>query len=162
MSCKSNNKQKYPKAICVLNCSQLYSIDGAVSFTEYTKYVKVEVDLIGVPPGTRGFHIHEKGNLSEGCTSVCSHFNPHGAEHGGLNEPNSHLGDLGNLEADSQGKIKKTFHAKRIRLTGQYSIIGRALVIHEKADDLGKGGNPESKKTGNAGKRIACGVIGIN
>lgn len=161
MSCKSNNKQKYPKAICVLNCSELYSIGGSVTFTEYKNYVKVEVDLSGVPAGVRGFHIHEKGNLTEGCSSVCSHFNPHGSEHGGLNEQNSHLGDLGNLTANNFGIIKKTFHAKRIRLTGEYSIIGRSLVLHEKADDLGKGNNEESKKTGNAGGRIACGVIGI-
>ena len=160
MSCKSN-KQKYPKAICVLNCSQLYSIGGAVTFTEYKKYVKVEVNLTGVPPGKRGFHIHEKGNLTEGCTSVCAHFNPHGSNHGDLNDPDSHLGDLGNLEANSEGLVKKTFHAKRIRLTGEYSIIGRSLVLHEKEDDLGKGGNEESLKTGNAGARIACGVIGI-
>ena len=51
---------------------------------------------------------------------------------------------------------------KLIKLRGQYSIIGRSIVIHENPDDLGKGGYPDSKTTGHAGKRIACGVIGYS
>ncbi len=113
-----------------------------------------------MPPGKRGFHIHEKGNLSEGCTSLCAHYNPYKNDHGGLNEENSHVGDLGNIMVDKNGNAKCVIKAKRVRLTVEYSVIWISIVIHEKEDDCGKGDNEESLKTGNAGKRIACGIIG--
>ena len=154
----SSNKK--PKAICVLHQSTNKKFNGNILFTEYKNYTKIEVDLKGLPPGKRGFHIHEKGNLSEGCTSLCAHYNPFKNTHGGLNEENSHVGDLGNIEVDKNGNVKCVIKAKRVRLTGEYSVIGRSIVIHEKEDDCGKGGDDESLKTGNAGKRIACGIIG--
>ncbi|XP_071193450.1 superoxide dismutase [Cu-Zn]-like [Salvelinus alpinus] len=72
-----------------------------------------------------------------------------------------HVGDLGNVTAGADSVAKINIQDKILTLTGPYSIIGRTMVIHEKADDLGKGGNEESLKTGNAGGRQACGVIGI-
>lgn len=72
------------------------------------------------------------------------------------------IGDLGNIEVKSNGEETEILiNDSIISLIGQHSIIGRSLVIHEKEDDLGKGGNEESLKTGNAGGRILCGVIGI-
>ena len=59
-------------------------------------------------------------------------------------------------------KVNKIIRDKLIRLRGKYSLIGRSVVIHSERDDLGLGGNAESLKTGNAGKRIACGVIGYS
>lgn len=70
------------------------------------------------------------------------------------------MGDLGNIiVANQRAVIDITDEV--IQLTGPHSIIGRALVIHQAEDDLGKGGNEESLKTGNAGKRWACGIIGL-
>ena len=71
-------------------------------------------------------------------------------------------GDLGNIIANNKGISKMKFDDKLIKLRGKYSIIGRSVVIHEDEDDLGKGNNAESLITGNAGKRIACAVIGYS
>ncbi|KAK2558081.1 Superoxide dismutase [Cu-Zn] [Acropora cervicornis] len=73
----------------------------------------------------------------------------------------SHHGDLGNIIANEQGVAKVDMTDKLVSLVGKDSVVGRTIVVHEKADDLGKGGNEESTKTGNAGGRLACGVIGI-
>ena len=145
------------QAICVLHQTQ-YS--GYILFTPKENYCEVKVKLEGLPPGKRGFHIHEKGNLLDGCQSLCAHFNPKNKNHGGLNDPQSHLGDLGNIIVNKKGKVDCIIKAKYLKTTGKNSIIGRSIVIHEKEDDCGKGGNEESLITGNAGKRIACGIIG--
>lgn len=71
-----------------------------------------------------------------------------------------HVGDLGNVQSDDNGVVTLNLSDKVIALQGEHSILGRCLVVHEKADDLGRGGDDESKKTGNAGKRLACGIIG--
>ena len=74
---------------------------------------------------------------------------------------NRHLGDLGNITADKDGNCVQSITDKYLQLRGyKYNIIGRSVVVHENEDDLGRGGNAESKKTGNAGGRIGCGVIG--
>ena len=72
-----------------------------------------------------------------------------------------HVGDYGNIESDNNGVILTTFSDKVSKLYGPHGIIGRTIVLHLNQDDLGLGGNDESLKTGNAGSRIACGVIGI-
>jgi Cu-Zn family superoxide dismutase len=71
-----------------------------------------------------------------------------------------HIGDLGNVQTDGNGVVTVNIKDKLISLNGEHSILGRCLVVHEKPDDLGRGGDEESKKTGNAGKRLACGIIG--
>ena len=145
------------QAICVLHQPKY---KGHILFTEKDKYTEIKVKLEGLPPGKRGFHIHEKGNLIDGCQSLCAHYNPKNNNHGGLNDKDSHVGDLGNIIVDKKGKVDCVIQAKKVRLTGKYSVIGRSIVIHQKEDDLGNGNDEESLKTGNAGKRIACGVIG--
>jgi Cu-Zn family superoxide dismutase len=71
------------------------------------------------------------------------------------------VGDLGNIKTNAKGEAKYSFCDSVIKLRGVKSnIIGRGLIIHEDEDDCGKGGNAESLKTGNAGKRIACAIIG--
>ncbi len=115
--------------------------------------------VTGLEPGLHGFHIHEFGDLSNGCESAGAHYNPDGVDHGDIEK--GHVGDLGNIEADSSGTAKVEIIAKRVDLIGDRSIVGRAIVVHADQDDLGKGGDDESLKTGNAGDRLACGVIVI-
>ena len=113
--------------------------------------------ITGLEPGLHGFHIHEFGDMTDGCKSMGGHYNPDNVEHGDINE--GHVGDLGNITADQSGTAKFTIEAKRVELIGSRSVIGRGFVVHSDEDDLGKGGDEESKKTGNAGDRLACGVI---
>ena len=112
--------------------------------------------ITGLTEGKHGFHSMNTV-IIPGCESAGAHYNPDGVEHGDLE--NGHVGDLGNVEADSNGIAEFTIKAERITLIGERSVIGRAIVIHENEDDLGKGGDAESLKTGNAGDRLACGVI---
>ncbi|KAF3840760.1 hypothetical protein F7725_006622 [Dissostichus mawsoni] len=131
------------KAVCVLKGAGEAS--GTVFFEQENDSAPVTLtgEIKGLTPGEHGFHVHAFGDNTNGCISAGPHFNPHNKTHA----------------ADNVAKLKIT--DKMITLAGQYSIIGRTMVIHEKADDLGKGGNDESLKTGNAGGRLACGVIGI-
>ena len=115
--------------------------------------------IIGLTPGEHGFHIHEFGDLSNGCESAGAHYNPDDVDHGDLDK--GHVGDLENVVADKNGVAEFTIKAKRVDLIGERSVVGRAIVIHSDADDLGMGGDAESLKTGNAGDRLACGVIAL-
>ena len=115
--------------------------------------------ITGLTPGKHGFHIHEFGDMSEGCKSMGAHYNPAGVDHGDLKL--GHVGDLENVVADDNGVATFSITAPRVDLLGDRSVIGRGLVIHADEDDLGKGGDAESLKTGNAGDRLACGIIVI-
>lgn len=155
----ANNKVK---AICVLDNNK---IKGVIKLEEDidNKVTIIDVYISGLTPNSiHGFHIHEKGNLLDGCQSLCKHFNPFNAPHGSPADSKfkRHVGDLGNLTANSKGIIKVVLKDKLIKLNGKYNVIGRSFVLHEEPDDLGRGMNDESLKTGNSGKRIACGIIG--
>ena len=121
------------------------------------KPVLVVGRVTGLTPGKHGFHIHEFGDLSNGCESAGPHYNPDGVDHGDLDR--GHAGDLGNVVADKNGIAKIGIVLKRVDLHGDRNILGRAIVVHADEDDLGKGGDQESLKTGNAGDRLGCGVI---
>ena len=101
------------------------------------------------------------GGITPRCTDACGAVNPHSKEHGAPSDSNRHVGDLGNFETDGQGNAKGSVSDKFVKLIGPESVLGRTVVVHAGTDDLGQGGNEESKKTGNAGARPACGVIGI-
>ena len=143
-------------------------VRGYVRFVEIPgdNGLSVEVNLHSEDHrnSAHGFHIHEAGDLSDtSCAGACAHFNPDQTDHGGLNDAKTqrHAGDLGNIFFDATGRAKTVLIAKGIRLRAQkYNIIGRSVIVHADEDDLGRGGNAESKRTGNAGARIACAVIG--
>ncbi|XP_056264740.1 extracellular superoxide dismutase [Cu-Zn]-like [Pseudoliparis swirei] len=105
-------------------------------------------------PELRALHIHQYGDLSQGCDSTGGHYNPHGENH-----PN-HPGDLGNFEPH-EGKIHTMIESEATLFT-ELSVIGRAMVVHEKMDDLGRGGDGGSLLHGNAGRRLGCCIIGIS
>ena len=121
------------------------------------KVTVITGQITGLKPGMHGFHIHEFGDLSKGCESAGGHYNPTGVSHGDLNR--GHVGDLGNIEANDQGVASFTINASRVNLMGEESVVGRSIVVHSGEDDLGKGGDAESLKTGNSGSRVGCGVI---
>jgi len=119
--------------------------------------------ITGLSPGPHGLHFHELGDLSNGCTSAGPHYNPFGRNHGSPQDPKEyrHIGDLGNIEADRSSNAIVYIEDPLITLYGRLSVIGRSLVVHERVDDLGRGGNQESANTGNSGGRLACGVVGL-
>jgi len=130
---------------------------GIVLKQEPNKPTIIRGQIKGLEPGMHGIHIHEFGDLSDGCDSAGGHYNPDGVDHGDLMQ--GHVGDLGNIVADEQGVASFKIVARRVDLSGDRSVVGRAMVIHADEDDLGLGGDEESLKTGNAGERLACGVI---
>jgi len=140
------------------------NVKGNVKFTEIENKIRIDVSISGLNPNSlHGFHVHEAGDLSDKCTSMCAHFNPYKMTHGCPGMKERHVGDLGNLVSNNKGEAKYSFYDNLIKLRGaKANIIGRGLIIHADSDDCGQGGNAESLKTGNAGKRIACAVIGYS
>lgn len=138
------------------------NIGGNITFTQLPNgKVQVSGMIHGLASGQYGFHIHEKGDITGGCDSAGGHFNPENKQHGHPNDEDRHVGDLGNVEFNENQVANVNIIDDKISLFGAHCIIGRSVVLHEKADDYGKGNHPSSRKTGNAGGRVACGVIGI-
>jgi Cu-Zn family superoxide dismutase len=156
------NKQAI-QAIAVFNEK---TIKGTVRFIEdfENDCISIQISIKGLHKNAlHGFHVHEAGDLSDQCTSMCAHFNPYGKTHGCPGMKERHVGDLGNLQTNAQGEAKYIMHDDVIKLRGtKANIIGRGLIIHADPDDCGKGGQPDSLTTGHAGKRIACAVIGYS
>jgi Cu-Zn family superoxide dismutase len=145
--------------ICAISVLDNY---GYIIFKEnlIKKCVDIYINVKNISEGLHGFHIHTYGDLRDNCKHVCDHYNPKNKNHGGPNSKDRHVGDLGNIKVNSKGICKTKMSDKVIKLRGKYSIIGRSVVIHEDEDDLGLGNHSDSLKTGHAGKKITCGVIG--
>jgi superoxide dismutase, Cu-Zn family len=131
-------------------------VSGVIEFAQDGEHVVVIGKVSGLPPGKHGFHVHENGNCSapDG-SSAGDHFAPFDGPHGAPEAPAGlrHVGDLGNVEAGEDGTADISITDTVIRLEGAASIVGRAIILHAKADDL------SSQPAGNAGDRVACGVI---
>lgn len=152
----SGGRERITRAVAVLRPTKGNSVRGIVTFTKDKGGIRVVADLEGLTPGNHGFHIHEYGDCSapDG-TSAGGHFNPEGKPHGAPTSKNRHVGDLGNITANAEGKAHYDWTDPVISFAGTRSVVGRAIIVHAGEDDL------KSQPTGNAGPRIACGVIGI-
>lgn len=131
---------------------------GSATFTETLEGVKIEVHLSGLPPGKHGIHIHDVGQCDgPDFKTAGGHFNPARKQHGSMNPMGKHAGDLGNITVGSDGHGILTETSDDITLgTGDNSLFhpgGTSLMIHADPDDM------KTDPSGNAGARIACGVI---
>lgn len=143
-------------AEAVLTPTEGHDARGRVTFTEVDGGVEVSAELTGFMPGMHGFHVHETGDCSApDASSAGEHFAPHGSSHGSPAEPEGerHVGDLGNLQADTDGVARYETLDAVIALSGENSIVDRAVVVHAGEDDL------VSDPAGGAGAPVACGVI---
>lgn len=144
------------KAIAVLHPTTGSTVSGVVMFEATEHGVRVMAKISGLKPGKHGFHIHEYGDCSSGDgSSAGGHFNPGGMPHSGPLMEKRHVGDMGNIEADSDGNATLDYVDSVILLSGPHSVVGYGVIVHEKADDL------KTQPTGDAGGRLACGVIGV-
>ncbi|MBV7538344.1 superoxide dismutase family protein [Duganella sp. sic0402] len=131
---------------------------GTVRFKQQDGKLQIDADIAGLAPGVHGFHLHEKGDCSapDG-TSAGGHFNPASQQHGGPEHAAHHGGDFGNITADASGKAKLSLSVPTSQISlddgAPGNIIGRGMIVHADPDDL------VTQPTGNAGKRLACGVV---
>jgi Cu-Zn family superoxide dismutase len=151
-----NDGTQIKKAVAVLHPTKGNNVTGTVYFSRTPNGVQVTADVMGLDPGKHGFHIHEFGDCTapDG-TSAGGHFNPQNQPHAGPDQAHRHVGDLGNIEADAGGNGHYDRTDTLLKFDGRDSIIGRGVIVHAGADDL------VSQPSGNAGPRVACGVIGV-
>lgn len=131
---------------------------GKITIEEQAKGVKFKLDLEGLSPGVHAIHVHDQGSCKPpDFTSAGEHFNPYDKEHGLLHPEGAHAGDLPNIIVKEDGKVKVDLEAPDLTLlSGKNSLNrsnGTSIVIHEDSDD------GMSQPAGDAGRRIACGVI---
>ena len=142
-------------AVAVLSPTQGNDAHGTVYFTRVKDGVRIDGEITSLKPGSHGFHIHEKGDCSApDASSAGGHYNPTKMPHGSPSSAQRHMGDFGNIEANASGVAKFSRIDQTATLDGPNWIIGHAVAVHADPDDL------KSQPAGNAGKRVACGVIG--
>ena len=114
--------------------------------------IQVKAKVKGLQPNSKvGFHIHQFGACGNRGMDAGGHLNPRGHAHGGADQNERHLGDLGNLKADAKGKA-----VYEGMIEGKMHILaGRSVIVHSQEDDL------KSQPTGGAGSRVACGLLGV-
>jgi Cu-Zn family superoxide dismutase len=143
------------KAVAILLPTKGSNVEGRATFTERDGKIYVSAAIKNLKPGKHGFHIHEYGVWSEDGMAAGGHFNPAQTKHGAPDASPRHVGDLGNIEANENGNVTIDDVAfESLSFHGPHSILGRGLVVHEKADDFGQ-------PVGNAGGRVAVGTIGV-
>jgi len=143
------------KAVAILYPTKASKVQGSVTFKQTDGTMHVHAEISGLAPGDHGFHIHEFGVWSEDGLAAGGHYNPTHEKHAGIDTPKRHIGDLGNITANENGNATVDLDDPSLTFHGPTSIIGRGLVVHEKADDF------KTQPTGNAGGRVAVGVIGV-
>jgi len=143
------------KAVAVLQPLGSSGVSGTVTFTKAEGGVKIDARVSGLKQGAHGFHVHEFGDCTAADgTSAGGHFNPAGEPHGGPDDAKRHAGDTGNITAANDGVTTLEYVDSQISFEGPNSVLGRGVIVHANADDF------KTQPTGNAGGRLACGVIG--
>lgn len=144
------------EAVAVLHPTEGNKASGVVRFFMENEGVRVTGEFAGLEPGKHGFHIHELGDCSApDAASAGGHYNPTDKRHGAPYDDERHVGDLGNIEANEPGQANYDRIDAHLFLNGPYSIVGRAVIVHSDEDDF------VTQPTGDAGSRMACGIIGI-
>jgi Cu-Zn family superoxide dismutase len=148
--------KKVTRAVAVLHPTAGNTVEGTVTFAATSGGVAVKASLKGLAAGAHGFHVHEFGDCTApDATSAGGHFNPKGKPHGAPTDAARHAGDLGNIQASSDGTATLEWTDPHMKLDGPDGVIGHAVIVHVNADDF------KTQPTGNAGGRVACGVIGV-
>ncbi len=145
-----------PRAAAQLAPTKGNNVSGTVTFTQRSSKVLMTANVSGLKPGAEhGFHVHEKGDCSSGDgMSAGGHFNPFTKPHGGHPSMDRHAGDMPNLKADANGNASATVELDMLTVTdGPGSVVGRGVIVHLQPDDY------RSQPVGNAGARMACGVV---
>jgi Cu-Zn family superoxide dismutase len=142
-------------AMATLSSTSNSTASGTIHFVEIGEgEVEVQADLTGVPPGTHGFHVHDKTECGADGMAAGGHYNPTSAPHGAPDAVSHHAGDFGNVTADAKGEVHARFTTHSITVApGAMSVVGHAVVLHAGTDDL------TTQPTGNSGARIACGIV---
>lgn len=157
MGCTSQQKKEVkPELVAITSVhSENKQIHGDIKIEELKDEIKVTTDIKGLKPDSKlGFHIHEKGVCDgPGYKTAGDHLNPGKHEHGRPESSERHLGDMGNLVTNAQGISRQVILLPKSEANDVKMIIGKAILIHEKEDDL------KSSPSGNSGERIACGII---
>ena len=145
-------------ALALIESRSESTLAGKAYFSAVEGGVMVEVEISGATPGMHGIHLHETGDCSApDAASAGGHFNPGKMNHGAPTADPHHGGDLGNIEAGADGTGKLTLTLQGLTISpGDYSVVGRAIVVHADADDLA------TQPSGNSGKRQGCGVINFS
>lgn len=148
--------KKVTRAVAVLSPTASNTAAGTVQFSAVPGGVAVKATLKGLAPGAHGFHVHEFGDCTapDGA-SAGGHFNPKGSPHGAPTDSAHHAGDLGNVTAAADGTATLQWTDPAMKLDGPDGVIGHAVIVHANPDDL------KTQPTGNAGGRVACGVVGV-
>lgn len=144
------------RAVAELQPTRGHSAAGTVTFVQIGDRVHMQALVTGLRPGSEhGFHVHEVGDCSSGDgASAKGHFNPYGKPHAHYSTPERHAGDLPALKADGRGRAELDVSLDVITLAkGPANIVGRSVIVHADPDDF------RTQPAGNAGARIACGVI---
>lgn len=146
-------------AMAKLEPASKSKVTGTITFKQTDDGVEATATLEGLKPGEHAWHVHEKGDCSApDATSAGGHFNPENHKHGAPDAAEHHAGDFGNLTAGKDGKATATITIKGVTLdpAAPTSLVGKGFIVHEKKDDF------KTQPTGNAGGRVACGVIKLD
>ena len=157
-SCKSSsNGDSAKKLSIVFEAKSGSTVKGNATFTEKNGEVTLVAKLTGMKPGVHAIHIHEKADCSAAdAASAGGHWNPTFKKHGKWGDAEHHKGDIGNFTADVDGNATMIFKTNEWCIDcgdATKDIVGKGLIVHEKADDY------VTQPTGNAGARVACSAI---